>query len=59
VARNNNYLIGKSGYEHFKKYNANHNNSSHRVSSHYSVPFALRQRDNDEWRNEWKDKLKL
>jgi hypothetical protein len=38
---------------------ANHNNSSHRVSSHYSVPFVLRQRDNDKWWNEWKDELKL
>ena len=38
---------------------ANHNISSHHVSSHYSVPFVLRQWNNDEWWNEWKDELRL
>jgi hypothetical protein len=37
----------------------NRNNSSRSVSYHFSVPFVLRQRDNDEWWNEWKDELNL
>ncbi|MGA9291523.1 MAG: hypothetical protein WCE54_09875 [Ignavibacteriaceae bacterium] len=55
AAINNIYVIGKSEYEHFKKYTVAYHSSSYSVSSNSSVFSVLRQRNNDERWNDWRD----